>query len=490
MEKGPKIGKSLEGDIAIPEFQKRETKTTETTDNSSKLEQSPKKHWSEIIQDHIEEWPEKEREVLEKVFTNLRENKSPKASLDKQKKFQFSRARNNLWYKVFGISFNQWCSRQQSLTNIEAKKGEKLAPIKSSDAINHNQPTDVENWENEGGAVLTPNKVSKDNRPWPEIVEEYQKEKKEKGGVPEKKSSKKSKKKDKVLKKLEGFSLLKKRKIKELHQAIQNLDNGEPVNEFRDKTRRIVYFDDESQQYFIEKNGARKNLGIGDIVSDYAWGIKYVPDGEMIEPAYRTIAKRILANEARRELEEIRDEELQSMGLADSRFKISLQKLKELRHEISFQFVGGLAEIEVRELLTRLSLNMGLNFVVLRADAQEDTRDKYDFKIRVKRRVRGIEVEPKNIKSIGFQLKTKFDQKSTETIKYAPGHKRLVEEVIKLTVPSKKIKETIRRWVEAGSPPGGPEQFLSRDLQVGILKAVTNGLVEISADEIDKIFTA
>ena len=81
-------------------------------------------------------------------------------------------------------------------------------------------------------------------------------------------------------------------KMEQLHGALRNLDRGEPVEEFRDETRRVVYFDEESQQYFAEEDGSRKILGIGDIVSDYAWGIKYIPDGDLVELAYRIIAKK------------------------------------------------------------------------------------------------------------------------------------------------------------------------------------------------------
>jgi len=98
--------------------------------------------------------------------------------------------------------------------------------------------------------------------------------------------------------------------MEQLHGALRNLDKGEPVEEFRDETRRVVYFDEESRQYFAEEDGSRKILGIGDIVSDYAWGIKYVPDGDMVEPAYRIITKKILVNETRRDLEETHNLEL------------------------------------------------------------------------------------------------------------------------------------------------------------------------------------
>lgn len=287
------------------------------------------------------------------------------------------------------------------------------------------------------------------------------------------------------------FKAQKYHKMEQLHQALKNLDEGEPVDEFRDETRRVLSFGEDTNQYFVVENGQKKYLGIGDIVSDYAWGIKYVPDGEMTEPEYRTLAKRILVNEVRRDLEKIHNEELINMGLADTTYIITPHKLEELEQKIAQEIdppvIGGLAEIEIREFLNRLSLNTDLNFIVFRADAQEDSRDKYDFKIRVKRRMRGIDIETKNIKSVGFQLKTRYTQTTTSTIKYKAGRRRLVEEVVKLSVPSKELGGAVNKWFEADKPSGGPEQFLSRDLKIELLKAVTKGLIEINDEEIEKI---
>lgn len=63
-----------------------------------------------------------------------------------------------------------------------------------------------------------------------------------------------------------------------------------------------------------------------------------------------------------------------------------------------------------------------------------------------------------------------------------------VDEIITLNVPGKEFREVTKKWLREDEPSGGPEQFLSRDLQVEILKAVTKGLVEIKNEDIEKIF--
>ncbi len=279
------------------------------------------------------------------------------------------------------------------------------------------------------------------------------------------------------------------------------MDAGESVEKFIDETRRVVYFDEENSQYFVEESGERKYLGIGDIVSDYAWGIKYFPDSEMTDPiAYRTLAKRILANEIRRDLEKVHNQELVMVhpewGGAAFSFLNYLQRVrqeiqeKKTAEEIekSLNFLSGFAaEAAVREYLSRITSKLGLNFFVSRSTAQEDVEFKYDFKIRLKRRTRGIDVESKNIKSVGFQLKTGLGWKDVQTKGYTRGKKVQVDDILLLNVPGREIRDVVKKWLSTGEPSGGPEQFLSPELKKAILKAVTEKLVDIPQDVFDKI---
>lgn len=664
--------------IEVPQTEEHEVIQTEdksSLDNSAYLEASLNRHWLEIIQDHIDEFSEEDKGILDMVTTNLREGKRPIAHLSEEKKARFWRSRNQLWKKIFGISFVKWNNMQES-----AHAKEKISKQQVATGTEPKDNNAIKNKKNEGESIgveerpeiasespeisVTEIEPAKTYRSWEELVEQARTEFPEniRGLLDKRSQTKKLSAKERKLlrgfivdwfyktfgiklkkdpqiaskikeepplgekisdrktleiedgniriepeieegsnkertepeetseiyrdlkkrilmrsvlfenraelpekllslldkissglalepeeqsefdilsskwfrskfgiefrqynkpkreqqnkeverheapmeitpqrqqelddqktKRLEELGDQKRRRMEQLHQAIKNLDNREPVQEFADETRRIVYFDEDQQRYFVEEGGTRKNLGIGDITSDYAWGIKYVPGGEMIEPAYRIVAKRILANETRRELEKIHDKELIALGLASGPFQISLEKL-ENKKKIGAQQAGGLAEVEIRELLTRLSLNYGdLNFVVSRVDAQEDTRDKYDFKIRVKRRVRGVKVDPQKINSVGFQLKSKISKQIPSSVIYRQGQARLVDEVIKLSVPNRVLGEVVIKWFKANRPSGGPEQFLPRDLKVKILKIVTKELVKISNEEIEKIFPA
>lgn len=291
---------------------------------------------------------------------------------------------------------------------------------------------------------------------------------------------------------LNRLSNQKRHKMENLHNSLRSLDNGEPVNKFRDETRRVVYFDEESKEYFVEEKGARKNIGIGDMVSDHAWGIKYVPDGEMTEPAYRTLAKRILVNETRRDLEKLRNQELagkkDEVGFSFIRFRNAWENAHESDKENIMGQVGFIAEIEVRELLSRFIYNYNLDLIVSRATIEEDREFKYDFKIRTKHKIRGVDVEGKySHKSLGIDLKAPSHRKRVRLGKAREGKRVMVDEILILKVPGKKIADAFKKWVSSDEPSGGPEQFLSKELKVAILKAVTGKLTKIPQEVFDKI---
>lgn len=240
-------------------------------------------------------------------------------------------------------------------------------------------------------------------------------------------------------------------------------------------------------------------VGIGDIVSDYAWGIKYVPDGEITEPAYRTVAKRILTNETRRDLETIHNIEL---NIQKGVYGSAIYPLSQIKTAIETKIITGkelskarmsgiaglLGEIAIREFLSRVSLNNNLDFAVSRATFEEDAEFKYDFKIRIVHRVRGVSVQSSsNIKSVGFQLKTTFLRKSVYVGEYKKGKRQEVDDILLIKTPGKEFLDSFKRWLDAGEPSGGPEQFLSPELKKAILKAITEKLVDIPQEVFDKI---
>lgn len=110
--------------------------------------------------------------------------------------------------------------------------------------------------------------------------------------------------------------------------------------------------------------------------------MKYVPDSDTPHLVFRKLAKRILTNEARRDIEKIYNYEL-SGTKGDYTSLDNLLAQPAIKFEEAVNSRGLIAEAMARELLTRFSYDGGMGFIVERANAIEDGTYKYDFKIRI-----------------------------------------------------------------------------------------------------------
>ena len=347
MEKEPKIGKSLEGDVAIPEFKTKEPKIElgegtylKKSESRSEVRLPPKlediRIPEEIDPSKISNEKLFRRMLIDPhglssaVITILR-NKFNKQKISPQDQSLVDKAKEQ-WFKTrFGVTF---AGRKYLAKDISKKKEggstgswlevafdaksefppniqRSMATLMRKERIPKKDFLDLRvavfNWWKERFGI----------EPW-KLGGAAKKDKK-----PKVKPETKKERKEKVSQKLQDNKAA---RMEELHNAIRNLDDGEPVDEFRDEARKVLYFDEENGQYYIEENGEKKYLGIGDITSDYAWGIKYVPDGEMTEPEYRTVAKRILINETRRDLEVINDVELFGIDTVENHSPINIAR--------------------------------------------------------------------------------------------------------------------------------------------------------------------
>lgn len=461
----------------------REEKIKKNIENKTKLIESLERNWIDIMKEYRNLLPDQIQPLLDKVLANLNMGKGYEHGLTTGKKGErrrFAYEREKLWIELFGVDYIKWSGLKSSYEDyiygvIETGKFKKLLdslPVEERKSLKLYVP-----------------------RP-EEIIESKQ-------GV----------KQGRKMKQLSELENDKKVKMEKLHQALRNLDEGEPVDEFRDESRRVIYYDEESDKYFINDNSQRKYLGIGDILSDYAWGIKYVPDGEMIEPVYRKIAKNILVNEVRRDLEVLHDVELFNWATVHVHLPKAIERdviaeNGEKRMTTIHSRGGFISEVVARELLARVSINNDLDFAVLRANLVEDFNYKYDFKLKLKKKLRGVKIEDgkevdSTIRRVGIQFTTHSGEnkkdKKTEQIEKGrqavkklteSGLKRLpVDEILLLRMPIfKEVAEIYNHWLEEGKPSGGPEQFLSRDLKIKLLKEVTRGLVDIRDEDIERIF--
>jgi|GEM_PF-3867418 len=64
----------------------------------------------------------------------------------------------------------------------------------------------------------------------------------------------------------------------ELRQRMRDVDARVNYTEDELRQRRIVMYDNTTQELFILENGNKVKISYGDIIADYEWGIQYVPD--------------------------------------------------------------------------------------------------------------------------------------------------------------------------------------------------------------------
>lgn len=302
-------------------------------------------------------------------------------------------------------------------------------------------------------------------------------------------------------------------RMEQLSQSLHALDTGELIKEFNAEERRTIFYDESSDTpYVVDANDNKRTVGAGDIMADYAWGITYVPDGEMPHSTFRRLAKQILVNEARRDIELLYDKELIRQGIPAGSSSIDKNRLEEFyRNQTSNAPMNGIvAERASREFMTRISFNHpDLGFAVERSNALEDSELKYDFKLRKKRRLRGVAVADTEMSAkeyrgykrrVGIQftintVKQKLKKKREEietTLKELKKRSRTqrqpVDDIVFVHVPMPEIMRQYGRWLRDGKPSGGPEQYFTPEIKKQIFMEATKGFISIEPETLQEIF--
>lgn len=286
----------------------------------------------------------------------------------------------------------------------------------------------------------------------------------------------------------------KERRMSRLRVALRQLDRGEPVQEFEYATRKRVYYDAARGTYYVPGEEAYP-LTFGDILSDYAWEIKYAPETSAFadKVLFRKFAKNILVNEARRDIESIYNQELavRNPGIGGLQNVAHFLETKELPRGGGQS--GVVAEIMARETLARIASSRDFGFAVFRANILEDGLYKYDFKLRARERRRGVAVEDepdfaKRVRKVGVQFSIGAQHSNSQLLKVKEQYRNElpVDDIVLLKIRSGEFESVFNEWLRRGKPPGGPERFLPHAIKADILKRASEGLVRLSDEEITK----
>ena len=302
------------------------------------------------------------------------------------------------------------------------------------------------------------------------------------------------------------FNIEKRLEMAKLKQRLQDIDKKEDYPEEEAQSRRKVFYNESKNELFILEDNQERKITYGDIVADYDWGVKYQPDKSMPEKIWRKIRKLSDITEARHNVEKIFNEELARIeGVSLPTTSWTLELLK--KHPEA----GVIAEKMIKNFLTRIQYNNPeLNFAVESSNALEDAELKYDFKIIIPQKRRGVAIEGENLpreeyaaakKRIGVQFTISHKQKALEhkmaqigaakekigEKEYTEFVKKPVDDIVLLTLPLETYNKRFSKWLNTKQPSGGPEWYLNHEEKSKILKEIFHNFLELSDEEIKKL---
>lgn len=291
------------------------------------------------------------------------------------------------------------------------------------------------------------------------------------------------------------FNIEKRIEMARLKQRLQDIDKMADYHEKEMQGRQTVSYDTATQELFVRDGEENRRVTIGDVVADYEWGVKYRPDESVPRPFWRKIRKLADITEARRRLEDIFNNELsemESISLATTNLP---EELLEKNYD-DHHYEGIIAERMVKNFLLRVQYNNPhLGVRVESSNAFEDTILKYDFKISLPETLRGVAIEGEDVRretlvqrkqALGIQFTVSkrsyvlsYKRRQLEKARTQLGDdlnrryiRKSVDDVVLVSLPLRTYRAHFRTWLEAGKPPGGPEQYLTREEKLKILKAV------------------
>lgn len=295
------------------------------------------------------------------------------------------------------------------------------------------------------------------------------------------------------------FELSRQAAMEKLRTNLRRIDRKEMPEE-ENRGRRVLY-DPERGELLVD-NG--KLITMGDIVADHMWGVTYAPDNSVPPSLWRKISKRIAVTEAKMQIFNASNKELiREKRLSAPTTAIAIEELEYLLTRGGMK--GIIAERMAQSFLTRLEHDCPeIGIKVEPANAEEDTMMKYDFKIIVTSRHRGIAVESDEMprleyierkKAIGVQFtvsryiydkrnKVEEAKRRLSSVDYRGSVKNPVDDIVLISLPFDFYGECFVTWLERGKPSGGPEQFLPAELKRKLLKKVLGGIRDLSDEEL------
>lgn len=305
------------------------------------------------------------------------------------------------------------------------------------------------------------------------------------------------------------FNIQKRETMARLKNHLKGIDERLDYVEQKND-RQTIFYEENSKELFTIVKGEKQKVTFGDVVADYEWGVKYTPDKSMPEKIWRKIRKLSDLTQARREVEQIFNTELSSIESIPLPTTSMTEEFLE-KHKDQKATEGIIAERMVKNLLIRAQYNnQELSFRVEPSNAVEDCELKYDFKVMVPEKRRGVAIESvdmtresfvENKRKFGIQFtisgklqslrkkagQIKIAKKAIQKERYQQFVKKPVDDIILVTLPAGIYGVAFKKWLSEGKPAGGPEQYLNKEEKTKIFREVSKNFLSLSETEIENL---
>ena len=283
----------------------------------------------------------------------------------------------------------------------------------------------------------------------------------------------------------------------QLHEQLKRLDNKEDL-EVPANTIPVAYDEEDGAYQYTGQDGNVRQLTLGTILSDIAWGNHYHFD----ENAPRADIKRYLLESAHHQIRDLLDEQIimtESNSASTHHFKRQAYAAiaADTKSGEAERKSGLVAERIAEGLLSRIAIDNKVPFSIDWADAYEDVEHKADFFIHKEGHERQAKTDAGDITALDDSFTKEEDFAVQFSInRDAAGHKehqlkRVAAEgatldTILVIFSDVNVQRALQGWEQAGRPPGGPGEFLERHTKRKLFEALLNKM--FSNDEILKMW--
>ncbi len=225
----------------------------------------------------------------------------------------------------------------------------------------------------------------------------------------------------------------------------------------------------------------KEDITWGELLTDGDWGVVYNLDASIPMEKRR----QYIVEMARKQLRQLLDRQIIADESTSNKTHYMKRDAYEARgRELDESHGGLIAEKMVRNMLKKLSIDAGADFVIEEANIFNDVEQKIDFIIHRKANQRGVNVKaPKRAKDIGVQFTTNsseenLNHKNTQ-IKRAKGQidaNSPVDDLVLVAIPLRDIQETYLAW-KSKLKAGGPDKMWPREKKEKIIRAILAGIM-------------